>query len=93
MAMQMQRQCGTHRPMEHGQGFIRSHWTSPSGKCIHRIAPAAAMVAMVIDGGDTQNTTNTPLLASNYDTFYLAKVMIFVTRNGPLLTSSMQQAS
>jgi hypothetical protein len=38
---------------------------------------------MVIDGGDTQNTTNTPLLASNYNTFYLAKVVIFITRKGP----------
>jgi hypothetical protein len=40
--------------MEHDQGFTRSHWTSPPGECTHRIAPAAAMV---IDGGETQNTT------------------------------------
>jgi hypothetical protein len=40
--------------MEHDQGFMRSHWTLPSGECRHRIAPAAAMV---IDGADTTNTT------------------------------------
>jgi hypothetical protein len=35
-----------HRPMEleHIQGFTRSHWMPPSGECLRRIAPAAAMV-------------------------------------------------
>jgi hypothetical protein len=33
-----------HRPMEHIQGFTRSHWMPPLGKCLRRIAPAAAMV-------------------------------------------------
>jgi hypothetical protein len=37
-------QCGTHHPIEHIQGFIRSHWMPPLGKCLRRIAPAAAMV-------------------------------------------------
>jgi len=37
-------QCGEHRPMEHIQGFTRSHWMPPSGECLRRIAPAAAMV-------------------------------------------------
>ena len=37
-------QCGAHRPMEHIRGFIRSHWMQPSGECLRRIAPAAAMV-------------------------------------------------
>jgi hypothetical protein len=36
--------CGAHRPMEHIQGFTRSHWMPPSGKCLRRIAPTAAMV-------------------------------------------------
>ncbi len=36
--------CGTHRPMEHIPGFTRRHWMLPSGKCLHRIAPAAAKV-------------------------------------------------
>jgi hypothetical protein len=36
---------------------------------MYHIALAAAMV---IDGGNTTHTTKTPLLASNYDTFYLA---------------------
>jgi hypothetical protein len=35
---------GTHHPMEHIQGFIRSHWMPPSVECLRRIAPAAAMV-------------------------------------------------
>jgi hypothetical protein len=30
--------------MEHIQGFTRSHWMPPSGKCLRRIAAAAAMV-------------------------------------------------
>jgi len=33
-----------HRPMEHIQGFTLSHWMPPSGECLCRIAPAAAMV-------------------------------------------------
>jgi hypothetical protein len=30
--------------MQHVQGFLKSHWASPSGKHSHRIAPVAAMV-------------------------------------------------
>ena len=37
-------QRGVHRPMEHIQGFTQSHWMLPSGKCLRRIAPTAAMV-------------------------------------------------
>jgi hypothetical protein len=43
--------------MEHNQGFTRSHWTLPSGKYMHRIAPAANMV---IDGGNTTNNKKHP---------------------------------
>ena len=35
---------GVHRPIEHIQGFTRSHWMTPSGECMRRITPAAAMV-------------------------------------------------
>jgi hypothetical protein len=35
---------GAHRPMEHIRGFTQSHWMQPSGECLRRIAPAAAMV-------------------------------------------------
>ena len=35
---------GAHRPMDHIRGFTRSHWMQPSGECLRRIAPAAAMV-------------------------------------------------
>jgi hypothetical protein len=31
-----------HRPMQHDQGFIGSHWTPPSGDFLLHIAPAAA---------------------------------------------------
>jgi len=37
-------QRGAHRPTEHIQGFTRSHWMPPSGKCLRHIAPTAAMV-------------------------------------------------
>ena len=37
-------QCGVHCQMEHTPGFTRSHWMPPSGKCLHWIAPAAAMI-------------------------------------------------
>ena len=36
--------CGAHQPMGHILGFIRSHWITPSGKSLHRIAPTAIMV-------------------------------------------------
>ena len=35
---------GTHRPIEHIQGFIQSHWMPLLGECLRLIAPAAAMV-------------------------------------------------
>jgi hypothetical protein len=31
-------QRGVHRPMEHIQGFTRSHWMPPSVECLRRIA-------------------------------------------------------
>jgi hypothetical protein len=39
----------------------------PSGKCLRRIAPVAAMVNKFVE--PTQNTNKTQLLASNYGTF------------------------
>jgi hypothetical protein len=36
--------CQTHRPMQHVQGYLRSHWMPPLGKYLPRIAPADAMV-------------------------------------------------
>ncbi len=49
---------GAHHPIEHVQGFTRSHWMPPSVKCSHRIAPAAAMVNEFVE--TTQNTTKHP---------------------------------
>ena len=73
---------GTHRPIEHIQGFIRSHWMPSSGECLRRIAPAAAMVKEFKK--NTQNTNKTQLLASNYGTFRALVVCEnFVSRKGP----------
>jgi hypothetical protein len=68
--------------MEHIQGFTESHWMPLSGKCLLRIAPAAAMVIKFIE--TTQNTNKTQLLASNYSTFQALVISEnFITQNGP----------
>ncbi len=59
-------QCGAHHPMEHIPGFTRSHWMLPLGKCLRRIAPAAATVNEYIE--NTQNTNKKLFLASNCST-------------------------
>ena len=43
-----------HRPMEHIQGYPGSHWMTSSGKCLHCIPPAAAMVIEI--GGKHKKT-------------------------------------
>jgi hypothetical protein len=50
-------QRGVHRPMEHIQGFTRSHYMQPSGECLCRIAPAAVMVDEFVE--TTQNINKT----------------------------------
>jgi hypothetical protein len=45
-------QYKAHRPMQHVQGYYRSHWTPPSGNYSFRIAPAAARAT------DKQTTIN-----------------------------------
>jgi hypothetical protein len=40
--------CGAHCPMENIQGFNRSHWMLPLGKCSHRIATAATISWLTI---------------------------------------------
>jgi len=50
--------CGAHRPMEHISGFTRSHWMPPSGKCLSRIAPAAAMVNKFVETHKTLTKHN-----------------------------------
>jgi len=63
--------CGAHRPMEHIPSFTQNqHWMPPSGECLSRIAPAAAMVNEFVE--TTQNTNKTKLLASDYRTFLKA---------------------
>ena len=81
-----------HCPIEHIQGFTRSHWMPPSGECLHRIAPAAAMVDGFVE--TTLNTNKTQLLPSNYGKFRLLVVCEnFNPKTDPLLSSLMQQAS
>jgi hypothetical protein len=58
--------CRAHCPMGHIPGFTRSHWMPPSGKCLHCIAPAAAMVDEYVE--NTQNTNKKIFLASDYGT-------------------------
>jgi hypothetical protein len=41
--------CGAHRPMEHIQGFTRSHWMLSLGKCLRHIAPAAIIVDELVE--------------------------------------------
>jgi hypothetical protein len=46
-------QCGAHCPMEHIQGFTRSHLMLPSDECLRRIAPAAVMVNKFVETNKT----------------------------------------
>ena len=46
--------CKAHRSMKHIPGFTRSQWLLPLGKCLCRIAPAAAMVDEFVE--TTQKT-------------------------------------
>ena len=62
-------QCGVHPPMEHIQGITKSHWMSPSGKCLRCIALVATMVDEFVENTQKQNTNKTQLLASNYGTY------------------------
>jgi hypothetical protein len=71
-----------HRLTEHIQGFTGSHWMPPSGKCLRRIAPVAAMVNEFVE--TTQNTNKTQLLASNYGTFRALVIREnFIPQNQP----------
>ena len=75
-------QHGVHRPIEHIQGFTGSHWMLSLGKCLCRIAPAAAMVNEFVE--TTQNTYKTQFLASNYGSFQaLVASENFIPQNGP----------
>ena len=38
-----------HIAMDHITGFTKSHWMPPSGKCLRRIALAAAMVSKSLE--------------------------------------------
>jgi len=72
---------GAHCPIEHVQGFTRSHWMPPSGKCLRCIAPAAAMVNKFVE--TTQNTNKTHLLASTFRALALVISENFIPLNKP----------
>jgi hypothetical protein len=60
--------------------------SSKAPKCPHRASAHAVLpwwLSWLLMVATQQTQQKTQLLASNYDTFYLAKVVIFVTRNGP----------
>ncbi len=46
-----------HRPMKHVQGFTGNQWMPPSGKCLRRIAPVAAMVNEFVETAQNTNKT------------------------------------
>ena len=56
--------CGAHRLIEHYQGFMRSHWTSPLGDYSHRIAPSRPPWSSMAATQQTQKK----LLALRYNT-------------------------
>jgi hypothetical protein len=39
--------------MDHIRGFTQSHWMQPSGECLRRIAPVAAMVDEFVETTQT----------------------------------------
>jgi hypothetical protein len=41
-------QSGVHLLMKHIKGFTRSHWMPPLSKCLHCIALAADIVAILV---------------------------------------------
>jgi hypothetical protein len=47
--------------MDHIRGFNRSHWMQPSGECLRRIAPVAAVNEFV----ETTQNTNKKLFLAN----------------------------
>jgi hypothetical protein len=43
--------------MKHVQGFTGNQWMPPSGKCLRRIAPVAAMVNEFVETAQNTNKT------------------------------------
>jgi hypothetical protein len=80
---------GAHRPMEHIQGFTRSHWMPPSVECLRRITPTATAAMIKKLESNTENTNKTQLLASNGTFRSLVVCENFNPKTDPLLSSSM----
>ncbi len=82
-------QRGAHCPMKHLQGFTRSHWMLPSGKCLHPIAPAAVIVDELVE--NTQNTKKSYFQLASYGKInHELFVRISYPKMDPLLTSLAQ---
>jgi hypothetical protein len=76
-------QYSMHFPMEDILGYIRGHWTLPSDKCLHCIAPAATKV---IDVGTQKGGCGDEI-----HSFF--KLVTKRHKIDPLLSSLMQQAA
>jgi hypothetical protein len=74
--------CQAHCPMQHVQGYIRSHWMPPLGKYSPHIAPADAMVI------DFWPENRVVALRNRF-----LKLAFKRHETNPLLSSSKQQAA
>jgi hypothetical protein len=50
--------CGAHCTIKHVKGFTGSHWMPPSGKCLGRNAPVAAIVKELLKQHNTLTKHN-----------------------------------
>jgi hypothetical protein len=42
-------QRGVHRPIEHNQGFLQSHWMLPSSECLCHIARRPPLLTNLVE--------------------------------------------
>jgi len=73
-------QCRAHRPLEHIQGFTRSHWMLPSGEYMCLIAQAAAMIDKLVAKHQTRTKH---FLPSDYRPVLFKNRVTFGTQNRP----------
>jgi hypothetical protein len=79
-------QCKAHPPMELIQGFTRSYWILPLGKCLRCIAPVAVIVDELVES--TENTHNNYLQLATYGKInHKLFVRISYPKMDPLLMS------
>jgi hypothetical protein len=72
-------QSGAHPLMKQIKGFTRSHWMPPAGECLHRIALAAAMVAMLVDNTKhKQKRYRRPNEAKSHKNFRRVRAFVYL---------------